>query len=62
LKNQNRVVKIEEKNAKFEKTYEIDDKVYKRLSFERSLPVVYFEPNHLQFITRGPEAKAGICR
>jgi DNA replication and repair protein RecF len=54
---QNRVVKIEEINAKFEKSFEIDDKLYKRLSFERSLPIVYFEPNHLQFITRGPEQR-----
>jgi DNA replication and repair protein RecF len=55
----NRVLKIEEKNAKFEKTYEIDNKPYKRLSLEKSIPAVYFEPNHLQFITRGPDQRRG---
>jgi DNA replication and repair protein RecF len=57
FEKQNRVLKIEEKNAKAEKTYEIDGKTYKRLGFERSIPAVYFEPNHLQFITRGPEQR-----
>jgi DNA replication and repair protein RecF len=57
FEKQSRVLKIEEKNAKFEKSYEIDDKVYKRLSFDKTIPVVYFEPNHLQFITRGPDQR-----
>jgi DNA replication and repair protein RecF len=57
FESQNRVVKIEEKNGKFDKTYEIDNKQYKRLSLERSIPLVYFEPNHLQFITRGPDQR-----
>jgi DNA replication and repair protein RecF len=57
FEKQTRVVKIEKRNAKFEKTYEIDEKIYKRLSFERSVPVVLFEPNHLQFITRGPDQR-----
>jgi DNA replication and repair protein RecF len=55
FEKQTRTVKIEEKNAKFEKTYEISEKPYRRLSFERSIPVVFFEPNHLQLITRGPD-------
>lgn len=38
-----------------EKTFLLDDKPYKRLSFERTVPVVLFEPNHLQLATRGPE-------
>jgi DNA replication and repair protein RecF len=57
FEKQNRVIKIEEKNAKFEKTYEIDNKAYKRLSLERSAPVVFFEPNHLQFVSRGPDQR-----
>jgi DNA replication and repair protein RecF len=57
FEKQNRIVKIEEKNAKFEKSYEIDDKSYKRLSLERTIPIVFFEPNHLQFITRGPDQR-----
>jgi DNA replication and repair protein RecF len=54
---QNRVVKIEEKNGKYEKTYEIDDKSYRRLNLERTIATVYFEPNHLQLITRGPDQR-----
>jgi DNA replication and repair protein RecF len=52
-----RVFKLEERNAKLYKSFEIDDKPYKRLSFERNLPVVIFEPNHLQLIVRGPEQR-----
>jgi len=57
FEKQKRVVKIEEKNAKPEKTYELDDKIYKRLSLDKTTPAVYFEPNHLQFITRGPDQR-----
>jgi DNA replication and repair protein RecF len=39
------------------KTYVIDDKPYKRLSLEKTLPAVYFEPNHLQLMIRGPEQR-----
>src|SRR5207248_7699200 len=31
-----------------DKTFIIDDKPYKRLSLDRTVPVVLFEPNHLQ--------------
>jgi DNA replication and repair protein RecF len=57
FEKQNRVVKIEEKNGRIEKSYEIDSKPYKRLSLERSAAAVIFEPNHLQFVTRGPEQR-----
>lgn len=39
------------------KTFEIADKKYKRLSLNLSLPVVLFEPNHLQLMTGGPERR-----
>jgi DNA replication and repair protein RecF len=52
-----RLMKLEEKNGRTEKSFLIDDKPYKRLSLERTLPVVLFEPNHLQFIIRGPEQR-----
>jgi DNA replication and repair protein RecF len=57
FEKQSRVVKIEEKNAKFEKSYEIDNKHFRRLSLEKTLPIVFFEPNHLQFITRRSEER-----
>ena len=37
-----------------DKSFELDDKVFKRLSLDRTVPVVLFEPNHLQLVTRGP--------
>lgn len=40
-----------------DKTFEIDNKPFKRLSLERTLPAVLFEPNHLQLITRGPDQR-----
>jgi DNA replication and repair protein RecF len=52
-----RVLKIVQQNGKFTKSYEIDDKPYKLLTLERTLPAVLFEPNHLQFLNRGPEAR-----
>jgi DNA replication and repair protein RecF len=40
-----------------DKTFIIDDHPYKRLSLERTVPVVLFEPNHLQLVSRGPEQR-----
>jgi len=37
------------------KTYELDGKVYKRLGLTNSLPIVWFEPNHLQLLSGKPE-------
>lgn len=39
------------------KTYEIEGKVFKRLSLPHSLPVVLFEPNHLQLLGGSPERR-----
>lgn len=40
-----------------EKTFEIAGRSFKRLSLERSLPVVLFEPNHLTLLTGSPEGR-----
>ncbi len=37
------------------KVYDIDGKPYKRLTLEHSLPVVLFEPNHLQLLHGSPQ-------
>ncbi len=51
-----RVVKIKsEGQDKAVKSFDLDGKPFFRLSLERSVPVVFFEPNHLQMISRGPE-------
>jgi DNA replication and repair protein RecF len=44
-------------NKQPSKLYEIDGKSYQRLSFERSIPVVLFEPDHLRLLSGGPERR-----
>jgi DNA replication and repair protein RecF len=39
------------------KTYEIDGRVYQRLTLQHTLPVVLFEPNHLQLLHGTPEVR-----
>jgi len=51
-----RTVKIV-KEPTASKNYEINDKNYKRLSLNLSLPVVLFEPNHLQLLSGSPERR-----
>jgi DNA replication and repair protein RecF len=55
--NQNRALKLERTDSNLDKTYLLGGKPYKRLSLDKTLPVVYFEPNHLQLITRGPDQR-----
>lgn len=52
----NRTIKLTPSEAT-PKTYEIDGKSFSRLSLNHSLPVVIFEPNHLQLIAGGPEQR-----
>ena len=40
-----------------EKTYEVDGRTLKRLTMERTIPVVLFEPNHLTLLTGSPERR-----
>jgi DNA replication and repair protein RecF len=53
FEKQERAVKIEPPL----KSFVIDDKPYKHLSFDKTFPVVLFEPNHLQLISRGPDQR-----
>lgn len=39
------------------KTYELDGKVFKRLSLQHSLPIVLFEPNHLRLLHGSPSGR-----
>lgn len=39
------------------KTYELDGRTFQRLSLAHSLPIVLFEPNHLQLFGGGPERR-----
>jgi len=54
--NHNRTLKIQ-LDPVADKTFEIDGKIYKRLGYDRVVPVVYFEPNHLQLMSRGPDQR-----
>jgi DNA replication and repair protein RecF len=54
---QTRTLKIDSQGGAIKKSFEINEKPFKRLSLERTLPAVLFEPNHLQFIIRGPEQR-----
>ncbi len=39
------------------KSYELDGKVYSRLTLPHRLPIVLFEPNHLQLLVGSPEQR-----
>lgn len=51
-----RVVKLIAE-PKPDKSYELSGQSYKRLTMERSLPVVLFEPEHLRLLSGGPERR-----
>ena len=56
--NQSRTVKIvKNQNDKAEKTFEIDSKVYKKLSITNKYPVVLFEPNDLNLLQNEPSGR-----
>ncbi len=55
--NQHRVYKIKLANERLDKTFEIDDKVLRRLPFDQTLPIVLFEPNQLQLLTTSPDQR-----
>jgi len=53
-----RTVKVvAEAGGKTNKNFEMYGKAFKRLSLAHSLPVVLFEPNHLQLFVGGPERR-----
>lgn len=53
-----RVVKLQQKpSGLLEKTFDINNKQYKRLMSARMLPVVLFEPNDLLLFSGGPEGR-----
>lgn len=52
-----RVTKITLQGEKTTKTFEIDEKEYKRLPREKTRPIVLFEPNHLLLFHGSPELR-----
>lgn len=57
FEKQARTVKLMVENEVLIKTFELDGQTFKRLSLERTFPVVLFEPQHLQLVHRGPQAR-----
>jgi DNA replication and repair protein RecF len=55
--NQARIFKLELFDSGSKKTFEINGQVFQRLSQQKSVPVVLFEPNHLQLLTGSPEQR-----
>jgi len=51
-----RTVKIV-REPSLSKTYEINGRSFKRLNLDRTLPVVLFEPNHLNLLAGSPEIR-----
>lgn len=52
-----RVVKLVAENNGFKKSFDINGQAYQRLSSQKSLPVVVFEPNHLLLLTGSPDMR-----
>lgn len=52
-----RTVKLVNEGPRLNKSFEIENKPHKRLGSATSLPVVLFEPNHLQMFVGGPERR-----
>lgn len=52
-----RVCKLVARGERIEKTFEIDERVFKRLPEYKILPVVLFEPNHLLLFHGSPERR-----
>ena len=57
FKGGNRTVKIVSQGELTIKDFVVVERPYKRLSLERSVPIVLFEPEQLQLLSRGPEAR-----
>jgi DNA replication and repair protein RecF len=54
--DQKRVIKINTQ-PKLNKIYEINNKLTKRITYKDIVPVVLFEPNHMQLLTGSPETR-----
>lgn len=55
-----RTVKIQNVENHVSRSFEIDGRIFSRLNLAKTLPVVLFEPNHLQLLHGAPEARRGF--
>lgn len=52
-----RIVLIERQGERARKQFKMNDQALQRLSLQRVIPTVLFEPNHLQLLTGAPEQR-----
>jgi DNA replication and repair protein RecF len=52
-----RTLKISKKDQQIDRLYEINQKPKKRLSFNDTLPVILFEPEHMRLLTGSPDLR-----
>lgn len=52
-----RVVKLKRSEQSVEKLFTINDAEFKRLSLQKAIPIVLFEPNHLLLLSGSPEGR-----
>jgi DNA replication and repair protein RecF len=52
-----RVLKFDQQTDVLKKVFEIDDQPYQRLSLQKTVPTVVFEPNHLLLLAGAPELR-----
>jgi len=57
MPNGQRVVKVEVSETGARKRFDIDGQTYSRLTLTKTLPVVLFEPEHLQLLSGQPELR-----
>jgi DNA replication and repair protein RecF len=55
--DESRVIKLDHQQAVTKKSYEIGGQVLQRLSMQKTLPTVVFEPNHLLLLTGSPDLR-----
>ena len=55
--NQTRIIKLEKNGESVIKSYEIGGQKFKRLSINRTIPVVIFEPENLTILSSSPDSR-----
>lgn len=57
LPDSRRIVKLERQDGIVKRSFEINEQVFQRLSLQKTIPIVLFEPNHLSLLTGSPEQR-----
>ena len=57
LPDTERIVKFERQGEAVKRSFEINEQIFQRLSLQKTIPIVLFEPNHLSLLTGSPEQR-----